>query len=320
MAPSWEKLLQENDETIILPWVGGRTLRSNDRVWTIEGKLPQEHGWHSFKLTGRKAKWASISEPQPEVLRRKVRGYLVGDRLVPDGARVDPEPTRIHLCAERVHLVEPGLDRFARIVAGRVHQDGPLVYESMEMPMGPEDEVLRSFEDQSPTVDAVKGVSPALDAAFRMETWQRVEADRRRVELERIRREEEERQQIAERRRLLVEQLGDAEGRRQMARVNFGEAAKAALAVGGAVYLDHRDSYRREEKIVKFRFLNRRFECTCDLQLRIIDAGICLTAHNDDGDFEEGTRGDTFFTLESLPGVISQADREGKLVVFRHVT
>ena len=63
----------------------------------------------------------------------------------------------------------------------------------------------------------------------------------------------------------------------------------------------------------------RRFECTCDERtLQIIDAGICLTAHYDDPDFEEGTRGDTFFTLESLPAVIRQAEREHRLVVLRH--
>ena len=319
MSPSWEKLLQGDDETIILPWVGGRELRSKDRVWSLVGKLPQEHGWQTFKLTGRKATWASISEPQPEVLRQKVRGYLVGDRLIPDGIRVDPEPSRIHLYGERIHLVEPGLERFARVVAGRAYQNGPLVYESLEMPLGAEDDVLRAFEDQKTSVNDIKGVSPALDAAFRLEIWQRDEAEKRRVELERLRREEEEKRQVAERRRKLVEQLGDAAGRREMARVDFKEAARASLAVGGAVYLDHRVAHRRGEFIVKFRHLGRRFECVCDERLRIIDAGICLTAHYDDDSFEEGTKGDTFFTLESLPGVISQADREGKLVVFRHV-
>ena len=71
--------------------------------------------------------------------------------------------------------------------------------------------------------------------------------------------------------------------------------------------------------MVQFRHLNRRFECTCDRHtLRIIDSGICLTAHYDDDHFEEGTKGDTFFTLETLPNVIAEAERLGKLVVFRH--
>ena len=58
----------------------------------------------------------------------------------------------------------------------------------------------------------------------------------------------------------------------------------------------------------------RRFECTCDARtLRIVDAGICLVDHR------SGQKGDQYFTLESLPGVIQQAEREGKLVVFRRV-
>jgi hypothetical protein len=71
--------------------------------------------------------------------------------------------------------------------------------------------------------------------------------------------------------------------------------------------------------IVRFRFDNRRFECTCDEKtLRIIDSGICLTAHEDDREFEGGTRGDDFFVLESLPGVIKEAIEDHKLVVYRH--
>jgi len=99
-----------------------------------------------------------------------------------------------------------------------------------------------------------------------------------------------------------------------MVYVDFAEAARAALAVGGAEYLDHRRSARRGEVVVRFRLAQRRYECTCDQEsLRIIDAGICLIDH------ATGERGDTYFTLESLPAVILQAEREGRLVVFRHV-
>jgi hypothetical protein len=108
------------------------------------------------------------------------------------------------------------------------------------MPLGPEDEVLKAFEDESASVDNIRGVPPALDAAFRMERWQRIEAARRRAELERQRREEEEKRQKEERRKQIAEKLGDGAGRREMAQVDFAEAAKAALAVGGAHYLDFR--------------------------------------------------------------------------------
>ncbi len=310
----WKDLLQTGDEKLVSPWVGGRSLRSGARTWTIDGKLPPEHGWQTFKLNGRKAVIGASADPDPEALRHQVKGYLVGDRLVSDSAGVDPDPSKIVGQSETVQLLDPGLDRFVRIVAGRTHEDGPLVFQGQEMPLGPEDDVLKAYLDQVPSVDAVRGVPPALDAAFRMETWQRAEAERRRIEVERLRREEEERIAREERRAQIVKQLGDAAGRREMATYDFAEAARAALRVGGAEFLDHRQAYRRGEMVVRFRYDHRRFECTCDAAtLRIIDAGICLTDHN------TGEKGDTFFTLESLPSVIREANELGKLVVFRHV-
>lgn len=310
----WQDLLQTGDETLVSPWVEGRVLRHEERAWAIEGRLPREPGWFTFRLSGRKAWCEGPVEATPETLRHRVRGYLVGDRVVLDDVRVDPQPATIYRFAESVHLLDLGLDRFVRIAAGRTHEDGPLVFAGLEMPLGPEEDVLKAYLDQTPTVDAVKGVTPALDAAFRMETWQRIEAERRRAKLERQRREEEERRQREERRQELIIQLGDGAGRRKMALEDFGAAARAALAVGGATYLDHRRSARRGEMVVRYRHHNRRFECVCDEKtLRIIDAGICLTDH------DTGERGDNYFTLESLPVVIDEADREGKLVVFRRV-
>jgi hypothetical protein len=99
-----------------------------------------------------------------------------------------------------------------------------------------------------------------------------------------------------------------------MAKLDFGAAAKAALAVGGAELLDWRDSRVAGEAVVQFRYLGRRFECVAQkATLRIVDSGICLVDHH------TGFRGDTLLTLESLPGTIAQATREHKLVVFRHV-
>jgi hypothetical protein len=242
-----------------------------------------------------------------------LRGYLVGDRLIADGARVDPNPATIVHYSERVYLLEEGLDRFVRIKAARPFEDGPLVYVEQEMPLGPEDAVLDAYLDEKPSVADVPEVVPALDAAFRMESWQRSEARRIREEEERRRREEEERLAREQRRAELAERLGDAAGRRAMALEDFGEAARAALAVGGATYLDHRPA-GQGEIAVRFRMLGRRFECTCDPHtLRIIDAGICLQDH------ATGVRGDQRFTLESLPAVIQEADRDDVLVVFRHV-
>ncbi len=310
----WKDLLQTNDETIVAPWIGGRLLHAGERAWTIEGELPPEQGWYMFRAKGRKARSSGPTEPGSELLRNVVRGYLIGDRLVPDGARVDVDPSKIIRSAERVFLIEPGLDRFARVSAGRSYENGPLIFEGQQMPLGPEGDVLNAYLDRAPSLDHLRGVTPALDAAFRMETWKRDEAERRRREIEERRREEEAQRALEAQRQEILASLGDARGRRAMAAYDFAEAARAALAVGGAVYLDHRNSIRRGEMVVRFQLARRRYECTCDEKsLQIIDAGICLVDH------DTGERGDTRFTLESLPAVILEADREGKLVVFRHV-
>jgi hypothetical protein len=309
----WRDLLQTEDESVVAPWVGGRSLQTFNRTWKLQGRLPPEHGWHCFTTDGRTAKWSKPAEPSGE-LRNEVRGYLVGDRLLADDVRVDRDPAKLIACSEPVFLIEPGLDRFVRVLAGRSYEDGPLIYSRLEFPLGPEEAVLQAYLDSKLTVDHVPGVAPALDAAFRFEVWQRVEAERRRREEEERRRAEEAKRAAEERRQRIVERLGDAAGRREMAAIDFAEAARAALAVGGAEYLDHRRAVHQNEMAVRFRFDHQRFECTCDARtLRIIDAGICLTDH------DTYEKGDTRFTLESFPGVIREAIREGKLVVFRHV-
>ena len=308
----WKDLLQTGDERVTLPWLGGRTLYSAAQRWSIQGRLPKEYGWHTFRVVNREAHAEGPAEARPDLLQHTVRGYLVGDRLVADDIHVDPDPKHIAEFSEKVFLLDDGMDRFARVRAGRINREGPLVYQGLEMPLGQEDQVLEAFLDQTTSLALIKSVSPALDAAFRMESWQRAEAERRRAELERLRREEEEKRQREERRKELVKKLGDGEGRREMALHDFDAAARAALAVGGAVFLDAK-RLRHNEWAVRYRLDRQKFECVCDERLRIIDAGICLTDH------DTNERGDTFFTLESLPGVVQQAQRERKLVIFRHV-
>lgn len=303
----WKDLLQKaEDEVIVAPWCGGRSLQTSSRGWTIRGRLPREHGWHKFEVKTRDAKWLEAAEPEPDTLDYKVTGYLVGDRLIPDSVAVSPELDTLTRQFEHINLLEPGLDKFVRVKAGRMYESGPLVYDGEEFPLGPEDEVLDAFLEEQPSVDFIANVSPALDGAFRYETWHRAEMRRIREE-ERIRREQEER------RRKIQETLGDGALRRELAKQDFGEAAKAALKVGGAEYVDHRNSRRRNEMVVRFRYMNRRFECTCNKDtLRIIDSGICLTDH------VTGEKGDTYFTLESLPPVINEAYGGRRLVQYRH--
>ncbi len=309
----WRDLLQAEGETIISPWVGGRDLCTWDRTFKIKGRLPPEHGWYEFAVNNRKVLWKSAVDAPDNVFRDVVQGYLVGDLFVPEAvACVEPNISSLAKKFERVHLIEPGLDRFVRVSVGRTFEEGPYIYKGQEMPLGPEEDVLQAFLDEVVSVAGVAGVSPALDVAFRVESWFRSEAEKRR-------REEQERREREERMLQVIKRVGTGRGRREMAQEDFGEAARASLAVGGAVYLDHRRSTQRDEMIVRFRLDDRRYECTCGQDLRIIDSGICLTAeYNGSDGFEAGTRGDTWFTLESLPSVILEAQRRNALVVYRH--
>jgi hypothetical protein len=314
---TWRELLHTENETVTLPWIGGRELRSFSRKWSLVGPLPREQGWYVFKLL--KGRTATLDngpvDPVVETLTHVHYGYLVGDRFATEQfiERVVIEPTEVAKRLPRVHLINDAVGRFTRVSVGGITSDGSLFFRQVEMPLGPEDDVQRAYEDQVANLDTVKGVTPALDAAFRMAVWQRAEAARRRAELERLRAEEDARLAAEARRLELVRQLGDGAGRRAMAKVDFEAAARAALAVGGAELLDWDAVRGRHEFTVRYRLNRQRFECVCDENLHIIDAGICLQDHR------TGIKGDERFTLESLPGVVAQAEREGKLVVFRNV-
>jgi hypothetical protein len=105
--------------------------------------------------------------------------------------------------------------------------------------------------------------------------------------------------------------MGDGGKRRELAKYDFEAAARAALAVSGAELLDTRKN-ARGDYVVKYRCEGHRLECICDETLQVIDAGICLTDHH------TGEKGDNYFTLESLPAVVKEADDEGVLVIWRH--
>jgi len=320
---TWRELLQRPAD-LVYPWTGGRELRvSGGRRWLIDGQLPPEHGWWAFATDNRR-RAIFIGGPASTTTSRvqpcfEVTGWLAGDRLVSESSSTARSALELIRLAERVRLIPSGMERFQRVRAGRFFEQGPLSFLSLEMPLGPEGPVLDAFLDRLASVEHVPAVTPGLAAAFRLETWRRDEQARARAAAERRRREREAQLEREARRRQVVEQLADGIGRRAMARVDFATAARAALAVGGAQYLDHRGSVAANEMVVRFRLNGQRFECTCDAHtLQIIDSGICLKQEGDGSEFDAGTRGDTWFTLESLPGVIQQAEREDKLVVFRH--
>ncbi|HHO50821.1 MAG TPA: hypothetical protein ENK18_08070, partial [Deltaproteobacteria bacterium] len=154
----WQDLLQDIPKERVLPWVGGRRLVDRDRTFEIKGKLPEEHGWHRFQIGGtRHASWSGAAEPDPcfDEGRSTLTGYLVGDRLIPDGAAVVPDPAALIEQTLRVHLVDRGLDRFSR---GLVAQDpgGPWIFVRQEFPLGPEHEVQAAFVDGRPDIRGIR--------------------------------------------------------------------------------------------------------------------------------------------------------------------
>ncbi len=311
----WNQLISQTEE-LVLPWMGGQTLHSQNRRWSLTNS-PPEHGWHRFRIDGsRRAAWIceDFAPPEPLPNLPLLRGYLVGDRLICDDATVTPDPAKAFQQSEKVWLLDHTLERFTRILAAR-HRSNHLVYVRQEFPLGPEADVLTAWQDRRPDVANIPGVTPALDLTFRWLTHQRILADARRERMER----ELARQAEAEARREAEAQAAAKYIKEQQTiytkRVrDFEGAARAALSVSGAELLDHRPAQQKTEAVVQFRFQQQRFECVVNRQtLQIIDAGICLMNHATD------ERGDSYFTLESLPAVIHEAMRRGVLVVFRHV-
>jgi len=300
---TWQELLIA--EQRVFPWIGEATLIDSDHSSRkIVGKRPDEEGWYEFALRGRSAKLVGPVDPRP--LGFLSSGYLVGDRFVSDGGF----PRSLEGIAEgitdgtlpRTYLIEPGLDWFVRVWTGRLYENGPTIYVGGDLPLGPEQEVLTAYLDRAESIREIRGVPPALDYAFRLASAQRKAAERRREAAERER-------QV----RALMARQETAVGRRELARVDFGAAARAALTVGGAVYLDHRE-IAPGEMAVRYRVGIRRLECTVDaVTFRIIESGICLADHETGEDGNDGR-----FTLESLPSVVLEGERLGALHVWRH--
>jgi hypothetical protein len=168
--------------------------------------------------------------------------------------------------------------------------------------------VLDAYLNRQESVANIRDVTPAMDLAFRFESHIRFQAEERRRLAEERRQQRLEEAEKERRRQELIEQIGTSTGRRQLAKVDFSAAAKAALDIGGAVLLDTHPAYRQGEQVIQFRLGNQRFECQVEQDtLNVIDSGICLNNH------------DRLFTLESLPGVITQAVRERRLHITRRI-
>jgi hypothetical protein len=305
----WRDLLQAAPSQGVFTWLGGRRIYDHARTYRVEGQLPREFGWYLFSLAGRIARLLKPAERDNDYLRSLDRfprtGYLVGDRFIPVNARVSRDPAKLLEQTEPVYLVEEGLDRFP-LVETITDRESRTVFVQQTFPGPADDAVREAFIARKESVDDIPHVTPALDLAFGFATHQRKMYEERREELRKIR-EENERKEAAFRR------IGTAAGRREAVAFDLETAVRSALAMGGAELLDVRDG-NRGQAVVTYRFENRRFECVCDRwTLRIIDAGICLEDHL------TGERGDTRFTLESLPGVVREAINGRRLHVYRHI-
>ena len=311
----WKDLLHQDGEERILPWTGGRSITDGTRTWNVKGRIPREHGWFTFKVSGGRKATCEGPADAPydyDVDRQVFRGYLVGDRIIHDHLKVAPDPNQLLQQTEPVFLVEPGLELFSRALV--VWEGDRLIYLREEFPLGPEPEVLAAYQDQKDSVTDIPEVTPTLDLAFRWMTLQREKAQERRKEQERLRLEEEARLDREHQMKEARKNLGTAVGRRALAEVDFEAAAKAALMLTGAELLATRPSHQKGEMVVQYRFQGRRLECVVDHKtLQVLDAGVCLVDH------DTGETGDRRFTLESLPPVICEAIKADKLVVWRHV-
>lgn len=287
---------QIGPKEVVLPWLGGWTIDTpgGGRL-AIEGRQPREYDWYKWTVNAGRCWVGGAAIAQPDMLCvDKQTGYLAGDKFIPDNAA----GYGVLKDAETVWLINT-YELFARVAVGRVFSGGPLLFAQQEFPLGPEAATIAAYEDKAVGgLATVKHATPALVAAFNF----MVELDHERAKL----RAEAERQRKLE---AALALLGTAQGRRKVAASDFNLAAQGALRAGGAELI--RTEPRGREHVVRWRFRNRRFECICDTGLRILDAGICLSAG--------GRRGDRLLTLESLPTVVAEAIDRGLLHVTRYV-
>lgn len=304
----WRDKLEGVPVPQVIPWLGGRKLYKDGRAWRIVGKRPRMHGWNEWTMHGRHALWVRESDLDLSYGEKweSHRGYLVGDRFIHEQTTSRWEVEELAELSQEVYLVEPGLNRFPYV---RVIRDpeSRYIFKEELFPLGPEEEVREAFVDRKESIDGIAGVTPALDIAFRFATYQRRLLEERRAEIERALAEERRREEA-------LRSIGTGLGRRTLAVTDFEAAARAALAVGGATLLDVRPGRVANEMVVQYALENRRLECVARKEtLQIVDSGICLTDHH------TNEKGDTYFTLESLPSVVQEAIRDHKLVVYRHV-
>ncbi|WP_224367781.1 hypothetical protein [Hyalangium versicolor] len=327
----YRKFLGKEEERV-LPYLGGAFLHAADRRLRLATE-PATPGWYRFRIKGREATPVAPVEPEGLESLPSVRGHLVGERLVREGA-----------IAEHVHfLPEEEPARLSPCRARRWHS-GELLFDSLDFESEAEEAVRRALEDDA-SLAQLKGVPATLRSAFSYAVLEaqsrrlaipaapaelrphlvsvaelgRPEAERalRALAAERALAEREmvelrRRREIADRARQHVEaQPRREEGRGRNWRTAEADAmarAELALEAAGARMRSVR-ALNRENLEVIFTFMDERFISIVNRDtLQVVDSGICL-GH---------PPSDNLVTLESLPSVIKEAIDTGRLVILRH--
>lgn len=313
----------------VLPWLGGRTVTAfTGETWTITGDLPPEFGFWTFMCgNGRTASWVrflpisdplwALSETDRATAFYKT-GYLFGNLLITPSViqnvnlGLTPREILQHV-HQPIFLTPRDLPRFA-LVSAIHHPRGMLIYSNEEFSLDPVEAVNNAFIEGLTSVSHIPNVPPTLEVAFRLNVLERQEEEEQRARMERARQEAErieaEKKAREEMRERAYRATGDGQLRRTLAATDYPAAAQAALRVSGADLIDVRPSSRPGEMNVYYRCEGQRLGCVCDMQLRVINAGICLTDH------DTREQGDQLLTLESLPSVVREAVRDRKLVIY----
>lgn len=316
----YRKFLGREEERV-LPYLGGGFLHAAERRLRLAAE-PAAPGWYRFRIRGREATPLGPAEPQAVEALPTVRGHLVGERLVREGA----------LCEQLLFLPAEEPPRLAPCRARRWYS-GELLFDTLDFESEAEEAARRALEEDTPLAH-LKGVPATLRAAF---AYAVLEAASRRLgipaapaelrphlaRVAELGRPEAERAlgALAAERALAEREMVELRQRRALAfRVEEagrprrdeegGEVARAerALEAAGARLRNARALGNGNLEVI-FTFMGERFIAVVNgATLQVVDSGICL-GH---------PPRDELVTLESLPSVIKEAIDTGQLVILRH--
>jgi hypothetical protein len=298
-------------ESMILPYLGGLTVMAPDRRLRVSERVVA--GWWSFGVSGRHATPKEEAETPDTSRLPSIRGHLCGDWLFVSGSRVE----RLFLMPEE----EPPMLAPAR---GRRWHDGNHLFDSLEFESEAEEAARAALLGGSTTLEAIKGVTPSLRAAFGFAMLERGARERglavsARAVVGRV-------HAIATRSLSTAAVLDELEARRfqldptSMHRQDVSRATRSrtaatrdnveprivdALAPTGADLLAVRLLGERNVEVV-FRYLGEQFIAVVDWEtLHVYDSGICLDGY------------DEMLGLDSLPSVIAEAVETNQLNITR---